>query len=419
MSTCTTTKNWTLNSSGITTAVLEVTETKANGAKPTTIERTSRAAYNAHIADQLVPGYERCLVKTPPVTFSLPTMRKIDPRPPLSSSNLKQVIPTQAERFILDEINELRRDPAAYGKKLELRLRCDMVGNTLWSKDAAVRLSEGRSVVEETIQLLKETPPLPLLETPICDGLCLAAQDLARDVGPKALMGQKGSDESTVRTRVERYGTWIDGCSELVSYSVFEPVEIVCQLLLDDGVPSRWHRKALLNPLFRDCGVAVEPHAAANVMVVIVLCGRFVQLSREEQVQRFDAVSYALATPDGRCSHCFAKVDPKQCVFGIQGKQYHRHCFLCRVCKSTLREAFYVHDGESYCPGCLTFRHRPKCGKCSAALKNSTEQYKVDGALRCEECFLDHAVMLSAGYKHNRPISSDATTAEANPPSAA
>lgn len=405
MSGCTVTKRTTSSSGGVTSVVLEMTEKKQDGTA-VTIERSSKSTASAFVERELIPGYERHLVKTPPVTFALPATRKLADRPMLSSGNLKQEIPLSAEKFIVDEINELRRDPAAYSRKLALRQRVDMVGNTLWSKDTAIRIGEGAALMVELVLLLSETAPLPLLETPLVDGLCLAAQDLCRDHGPRALTGQKGTDESTVQQRVSRYGTWIDGCVELVSYSVYEPVEVICQLLLDDSVPSRWHRKALLNPMFCEVGVCVAPHAATNVMSSIVLCGRFIQKPRGDQVTAFDAVSYTMAALDGRCSHCFAKVDPKKCVFGLLGRQYHRHCFLCRVCKSTLREAFYTHDGEAYCPGCLVFRHRPKCTKCTAPLANSTETYKVNGSILCEECFLDHAVFLT-GYKHNRPITED------------
>lgn len=402
----TTTKLSTNESNGISTTVLDVLETKTSnrGSGSIHIERKSQSVKSSFVERQLVPGNARCVVKTPPVTFSLASTRTLEPRPQISSSNPKQVITTMLERLVFEEINDVRRDPPAYAKKLQLRLSCDVVGSTLWSKDVGLRLTEGKAVLEEVIALLSGMAPVPLLEGGLSDGLCLAALDLTRDLGPKGLMGQVGTDETTLRDRVDRYGVWIDGCVEVLSYSAYEPSEIVCQLLLDDGVPSRWHRNALLDGRMREAGVCMADHAASNVMTVITLCGRFVPNSRENMILAHDANNYAMPTPDGRCTHCFAKVDERKCVYGNSGKQYHRHCFLCKVCKSTLREGFYVFDGHPYCPDCLVFRHQPSCAKCKTKIANSTEQYKVDDKLVCEDCFLDVAVMLQAGYKHNKEV---------------
>ena len=47
-------------------------------------------------------------------------------------------------------------------------------------------------------------------------------------------------------------------------------------LLIDDGVPSRGHRKIILDPLFRNAGVAFGPHPKFRNMCVIVFAAEYV-----------------------------------------------------------------------------------------------------------------------------------------------
>jgi hypothetical protein len=65
---------------------------------------------------------------------------------------------------------------------------------------------------------------------------------------------------------MNRHGIWSGGCAENISYGHDDPFSIVAQLLVDDGVPSRGHRKNLLTPSFQRVGVAVGPHAKYGKM---------------------------------------------------------------------------------------------------------------------------------------------------------
>jgi len=52
-------------------------------------------------------------------------------------------------------------------------------------------------------------------------------------------------------------------------------LDIVRQLLIDDGEPDRGHRKNILNPTLSRVGIAVRPHTAYGFITVQEFTGVF------------------------------------------------------------------------------------------------------------------------------------------------
>jgi len=99
-------------------------------------------------------------------------------------------------------------------------------------------------------------------------GLSQAAKDHVADQGPKGLTGHNGTDGSSMSVRINRYGTWGGGASENISYGYNTAREIVLQLLIDDGIESRGHRKNIMNINTRYAGIATGPHSVYRYMCV-------------------------------------------------------------------------------------------------------------------------------------------------------
>jgi hypothetical protein len=59
--------------------------------------------------------------------------------------------------------------------------------------------------------------------------------------------------------------------AECISYGPYRPIKIVCNLLIDRGVPSLGHRKILLSNRYTRIGVSTQPHATYNHNTVIDL----------------------------------------------------------------------------------------------------------------------------------------------------
>ncbi|HON78177.1 MAG TPA: glutaredoxin domain-containing protein [Spirochaetota bacterium] len=90
--------------------------------------------------------------------------------------------------------------------------------------------------------------------------LSSAAKDHAMDMGQNGRTGHVGTDGSNMSTRIRRHGQWQRTISENCSYGHSDPLEIVLQLLIDHGVPSRGHRKNILNGSSNYVGVSIQPH---------------------------------------------------------------------------------------------------------------------------------------------------------------
>jgi uncharacterized protein YkwD len=65
--------------------------------------------------------------------------------------------------------------------------------------------------------------------------------------------------------------------SENISTLEVDPRQVVIQLLIDDGVPDRGHRKNLFNPELHQAGAGHAPHRDYRVVTVIDYAGGFVE----------------------------------------------------------------------------------------------------------------------------------------------
>jgi uncharacterized protein YkwD len=168
---------------------------------------------------------------------------------------------------MINEINLVRTDPKGYAKLLTNRLRY-YEGNLLeLPGQIPIRTQEGVRALEETIQALKIARPVPALK--LSEGLSRAAADHVKDQGRHGLFGHQGTDGSTPASRAGRYSSGPAQVGENVSYGAWIPRDVVIDLLVDDGVPSRGHRRNMLNPAYQHAGAACGNHSKFGTMCVI------------------------------------------------------------------------------------------------------------------------------------------------------
>ena len=174
---------------------------------------------------------------------------------------------TELARDLITETNAARRDPKAYSRYLE-ELLPQFEGKLLRRPGRLVlRTEEGARAVREAIRALRDTRPMGPLRW--SKGMAAAARDHVRDQGPAGLMEHKGSDGSTPARRVNRYGRWSVAVSENIAYGSNPARDVVLQLIVDDGVADRGHRKNLLDPELGVAGAACGPHARYRQICVI------------------------------------------------------------------------------------------------------------------------------------------------------
>ncbi|NTW51650.1 MAG: CAP domain-containing protein [Chlorobiaceae bacterium] len=192
---------------------------------------------------------------------------------------------TRTERQVVIEINMMRSDPARYAQRYLVPLRSYYQGRLIkFPGKIPLSTREGVAALEECIRELKRASPLPCLSPR--EGLTLAARDHVRDQGRTGAIGHGGSDSSTPFTRMNRYGRWEHIAAENISYGFNDARTIVAFLLIDDGVPSRGHRKNLLNDSFRLVGVDIGPHRTYRDMCVMDFAGGYQSKGLQEGYRR-------------------------------------------------------------------------------------------------------------------------------------
>eukprot|EP00754_Rhynchopus_humris_P037428 Rhum_TRINITY_DN19691_c0_g1::Rhum_TRINITY_DN19691_c0_g1_i1::g.170418::m.170418 len=174
---------------------------------------------------------------------------------------------SQLEREVFAELNLARLQPAAYSDHVANERLLIRDGYLARSGDVPVKLHEGSAAYEEAVLALRRQAPLPPLAAAPA-GMVRAARAHAEDLAP-GRTGHTGSDGSSVGDRLNRHGAWEGTCFECVSYGSPSARDVVVALLVDDGVASRGHRQAVLNPAARLCGVACGPHATYKTCCVV------------------------------------------------------------------------------------------------------------------------------------------------------
>jgi uncharacterized protein YkwD len=181
------------------------------------------------------------------------------------------------ENAVVYEINMARTAPKDYTSLLEQSKKYYDKKILRLPGKTPILTKEGVRAVVEAIRFLPSTqPPLPLIPS---EGMSLGARDHVKDQASSGTGQHTGSDGSQPSNRVNRYGTWEKSIGENISYGSNQARDIVMGLIIDDGIPSRGHRKNIFNPDFRVIGVACSPHPTYRTVCVITFAGRYKEKS--------------------------------------------------------------------------------------------------------------------------------------------
>ncbi|MDB4878115.1 MAG: allergen V5/Tpx family protein [Gemmatimonadetes bacterium] len=207
---------------------------------------------------------------------SCSTVPGVTTAPASTSSTRTPVDFARLEREVLFELNSARDNPQSYAANLTPLLPL-FSGNRLrrpgWP--VAVQTSEGPSAVREAIDALGSQPRVATLT--LSDAMSKAARDLANDQRRTGAVGHTSSDGASPEARLARYGTWGGSYSENADYgSVISGRDVIEDMIIDDGVPDRGHRRNTFDPGARVVGIGCAPHPKYGVVCVIDQAGSFV-----------------------------------------------------------------------------------------------------------------------------------------------
>jgi uncharacterized protein YkwD len=123
--------------------------------------------------------------------------------------------------------------------------------------DEYTRNADYSSLVRE----LRKVKDLPILQP--AEDLTKMAKEHAKNSGRTGHVGHKGYN-----ARSKKYCDAYSFYSENCDYGVDHPMEVVIDLLIDEGVPGKGHRENILNPKANTIGVGYAPHKEYIVNVV-------------------------------------------------------------------------------------------------------------------------------------------------------
>jgi uncharacterized protein YkwD len=186
------------------------------------------------------------------------------------------------EKDLVQEINLARTQPQAYAAFLE-QLRPNYRGGrgqgsgqrTTVTQDGNTALitAEGPKALDEAIAFLRSTSPLPPLE--VSKGMSLGARDHVKEQVSTGTIGHQGRSGSQPGDRVNRYGRWQGTLSENIAFGMDSARSMTVALIIDDGVPSRGHRKNIFDARARVMGVACGSHRAGQNLCVTTFAASY------------------------------------------------------------------------------------------------------------------------------------------------
>jgi uncharacterized protein YkwD len=175
---------------------------------------------------------------------------------------------TGVEKDVILEMNKARSDPKKYAE-LYIRPTLKYYDGKNYTKPGQITIvtQEGAAAVNACISALTKSKSAGVLQAE--KGIWLAAKDHAVDQSKTGRTGHDGSDGSDPFKRMKRYGGGYNTAGENCAYGPNTGRDIVVQFLIDDGVPSRGHRKNIMNGAFSQTGVSVQTHPEFRYCCVI------------------------------------------------------------------------------------------------------------------------------------------------------
>ena len=181
---------------------------------------------------------------------------------------------TELERVILQELNVARTQPNAYIRYLEhYRSLFKDKTYTQPGTNLLIRTEEGTAAIDEALAFLHRQRPLSPLRWD--EGLARSGAELVRAQAKNQETGH-GSGRLAMARRIQRHGRWTVAIGEAISYGPYvadRGRDVIAQLLVDDGVPGRGHRKTLYDQDYRLAGVSCAPHPTFGTTCVIDFAG--------------------------------------------------------------------------------------------------------------------------------------------------
>ena len=191
------------------------------------------------------------------------------------------------DKQLLDEINELRRDPKKYGEKIKSYLSY-FDGNVLNlpGRKSGIRTHEGPKAYQEAVNYLSIKKPVEPIQP--SKGLFRVAQDYLKRIQ------RKNADAGSVDVDaiIDKYGEYYGDFINAADYGGQTVEQSIINLIVSDGDKNRRQRESLLNPSYKLLGGATGTHPLFHNVTVIFTCSEFINNKDSEDIGFLDGTPY-------------------------------------------------------------------------------------------------------------------------------
>ena len=177
------------------------------------------------------------------------------------------------EIAVLVEINQARSDPQKFIPYLE-EYRKHLKGSLLELPNRTpMQMIEGLPAVNDAISDIKKMAKVDAYE--VSGGLSKVARGQLTDLQENPKLKHLGKDGSDLESRLFKVGFAGMPIAENISYRADTAREIVLNMIIDDGVKSRSHRKNIFSQSFKFFGVACGAAVDKRNLCVIEFASSF------------------------------------------------------------------------------------------------------------------------------------------------
>ena len=175
------------------------------------------------------------------------------------------------EQELVKEINSLRTNPKEYAKKVQKYISyfngklLDLPGS-----EASIETQEGAEAYTEAANFLSKQNGIEPFEP--SKGLARVAKDYITEV-------QKISPEELEKIDLDKliakYGSFTGNLNRAIDFGGETPEQVIVNLLVSDGDPSREQRESLLSKDLKKVGVGFGKHEDFKFVTVIISSSKF------------------------------------------------------------------------------------------------------------------------------------------------
>ena len=195
------------------------------------------------------------------------------------------IVLEQIKKEVIYETNRIRTNPKAYIPILEKYLdNFDDNILTRPDKNECIETQEGPKAYKEAIEFLKNQKPINEIE--FDEEASKVAEEYAKKLSNSG-EDEQGEDETHIEERVEKYLDYDFAISECIDFGGSTGIEVIVNLLVDDGVKLRTHRENLFSNKFQYYGVAVASHPEYDYCTVIDFFGDILGYKDKEKDKIF------------------------------------------------------------------------------------------------------------------------------------